>query len=594
MFFDATGTTDSATLAGANNTFQDVSYSWNFGDTGASGTGTWAHGSNSGHNSKNSATGAVAAHLYVTNGADTTYPVTVTAYDGTNTASCSLGVTAYDPSGANGFPGAATTCVAASSMPVAGSGGCPTGAGVLQQSNIGTVLSSKLASGKRVLLKCGDTFTGGGSIAAATTKATLGAYGGCENTATNRPVLSNPGGTTLQFNEQTPPTVPTDIRITDLDFEDGTGTGQATYPYVQSGYGLTVQLTFYNLKCAGAKWCWQTSNATESGVIQSTSDVSTGGAGWYSLFWNEAGVQCANGSTALYCGAASYNPANYYPVAYNAIIGNDIGGTNCVYGSSPGCSGAETVRISACRFCVISNNSIHNSSGNWGAVLKFHNGDKNGNVWEGQYNEYAEISDNVFSGISGANFIEMVPQDSARPEHSRLAIFERNVVTCGSGGCPGPGRALFISSANSTVRNNVFYVTPSDSTPPGYAVQVQRRGTEPVPNQVEVYNNTCYFRTTVGPCISYAGTNGWVSNNLSYNNGVTTAAVSNSGSGNTVSNNTSNTAANPLLINASGSFSLISDFQPTQNFAGGLEVPAWYDALGEPWSPTWSLGALKP
>ena len=32
------------------------------------------------------ATGAVAAHLYITHGADTTYSVTVTADDGTNTA----------------------------------------------------------------------------------------------------------------------------------------------------------------------------------------------------------------------------------------------------------------------------------------------------------------------------------------------------------------------------------------------------------------------------------------------------------------------------------------------------------------------------
>ena len=53
-----------------------------------------------GHNSKNTATGGIAAHLYITSGADTPYTATVTATDGTNTASCEVPVTAYDPAGA--------------------------------------------------------------------------------------------------------------------------------------------------------------------------------------------------------------------------------------------------------------------------------------------------------------------------------------------------------------------------------------------------------------------------------------------------------------------------------------------------------------
>ncbi len=95
-------------------------YTWNFGDTGASGTDTWAYGSNKGHNSRNSATGGVAAHLYVTTGVDTAYVATVTAHSGSNTASCQLGVTAYDPAGSNGFAGTKTTCVSASGTPAPG------------------------------------------------------------------------------------------------------------------------------------------------------------------------------------------------------------------------------------------------------------------------------------------------------------------------------------------------------------------------------------------------------------------------------------------------------------------------------------------
>ena len=69
-----------AAITGNTTAFQDVTYTWNFGDTGASGTDTWAYGANPGQNSRNSATGGVAAHLYVTAGADTAYTATVTAH----------------------------------------------------------------------------------------------------------------------------------------------------------------------------------------------------------------------------------------------------------------------------------------------------------------------------------------------------------------------------------------------------------------------------------------------------------------------------------------------------------------------------------
>ncbi len=82
VFFDATGTTDSS-IKGNATTFQDVTYTWDFGDSGASGTETWAYGAHPGHNSRNTATGGVAAHLYVTPGVDTAYTMTVTAHNGT-------------------------------------------------------------------------------------------------------------------------------------------------------------------------------------------------------------------------------------------------------------------------------------------------------------------------------------------------------------------------------------------------------------------------------------------------------------------------------------------------------------------------------
>jgi len=70
--------------------------------------------------------------------------------------------------------------------------------------------------------------------------------------------------------------------------------------------------------------------------------------------------------------------------------------------------------------------------------------------------------------------------------------------------------------------------------------------------------------------------------------------VVDNGTGNSVGAGSADSAADPLMTNAGGSFTLISDFQPTRNYAGGAAVPVWYDALGGAWSPTWSLGALKP
>ena len=179
VFFDATATSDSAVKTSVT---QDVAFKWSFGDTGASGSGKWAYGSNASGNSMNVGSGIVAAHLYRTSGSDTNYTATVTATDGTNTTSCNIGVTAYDAGGSNGFPGAATTCVSSSGTPVAGSGGCPSGANVLRTSSVQSALSSAYGNGKRVLFKCGDTFSGdnGGNDNLTAVKWAIGAYGGAK------------------------------------------------------------------------------------------------------------------------------------------------------------------------------------------------------------------------------------------------------------------------------------------------------------------------------------------------------------------------------------------------------------------------------
>ena len=571
VFFDATGTTDSSIKANTT-TFQDVTYSWNFSDPGSSGTGTWAYGSSPGKNSMNTATGGVAAHVYVTNGGDTSYNATVTATDGANTASCTLGVTAYDPSGSNGFPGSATACVAASTMPVAGSGGCPPGAATLQQSNFATALKS-LGSGKRVLFNCGDTFTGSGYTISAT-KASIGAYGSCVGTTNNRPILratSNPDGL-MNIGVSSG-----DIRVADIAFDGNNQSGIAIFDTAEGGSlnsNHPYQYTLLNLDAKNQAYSYRWGGGAQMGIIGSTAQVVQTNSSYINVFPNYAGtgVWTSNGTVPN--------------EDYQAVMGDWF---------TDGASGNneyETMRNAYASKAVISNTTFLDAGPGY-AVLKLQNGTYgcNGACWGGIYTENVEISDNYFGGSSGANLVEIAPMNSNTDERLRNIVIERNIFA-GTSGAVASGRQMQISGVNITARDNVFNGAASGGGG-GFGVQIAQRGIEPIPQYVEIYNNTCYGGGSVD-CVGFsatgnvaAGINSWAMNNMGYQMG---AAVQNGGSGNTVSNNA--TVSNPGFTNASGNYSLISDFKPTANYLGGTSVPVYYDALGVAWPPTWDLGAL--
>jgi hypothetical protein len=576
VFFDATGTTDSS-IGGKTTTFQDVSYTWNFGDTGASGIDTWAYGSNKGHNSRNTATGGVAAHLYVTPGVDTAYVVTVTAHNGTNTASCQLGVTAHDPAGSNGFAGTKTTCVSASGAPSPGSGGCPAGAASLTTSSFNTALGS-LGSGKRVLFKCGDTFTGDNATLSGTTWS-VGAYGGCEGTQSNRPILRDSG----TVGQLTVAMTAGDGRIADLDLE---GNGTAAYAVETAGGGSSVpyQITLDNLYSNGNNSSYAYSQGAQWGIIESVMTSMRTAIGVY--------LNYAENNQAQWSG----NP--YNNVNYQALLGNLFNGA----GGTTSSAGQETVRIPACRMCVIENNTIENAN-NVGAALKIHNGNTylSSPTWTGAYTELLEISDNWFGGTSGAQLVENAPQNSGDDERLRNIVVERNLFS-GSTSAPG-GKLLLVSAVNETVRDNVFYMPGNPSHYAYFGVQVGERGIEPVPSGVEVYNNTCYAPNAVQgqTCVGLDGVtmrapaiDSVAQNNLLYVPAGGHTTVVNNGTGNTVTNNTATPTDNPGFTNGSGSFSLISDFKPTANYVGGASVPVWADALGLLSALTWDLGAVHP
>ncbi|MCR4305088.1 MAG: PKD domain-containing protein, partial [Gallionella sp.] len=127
VFFDASATTDTGVTT---RPFHDLEYTWSFDDPGS---GTWANGAQPGVSSKNSATGPVAAHVFETPGA---YTVTLTAFDGANSATTNTTITVQDPDAV--FAGTNTVCVGATTTPVAGANGCPSGAQTVMQSNFAT------------------------------------------------------------------------------------------------------------------------------------------------------------------------------------------------------------------------------------------------------------------------------------------------------------------------------------------------------------------------------------------------------------------------------------------------------------------------
>jgi hypothetical protein len=565
VFFDATGTSSSTT----GKPFSHIQYKWDFGDTGASGTGKWAYGSNPGGNSKNTASGAVAAHVYVTNGADQVYTVTLTAFDGTNSATCQMGVTAYDPSGANGYAGSATTCVSSSGLPAAGLGGCPLGARVLNTSSYVSALGSYLGNGKRVLFKCGDTFTGAGANITAV-GASIGAYGGCQGTSSNRPILRKSGGGNLLNVAATAG----NLRIADLAIDGSSYSGSGI---TTAGDGaalnsnLPYQVTILNV--GGSNMCqyfaWI---GPQWALVNST--YSTQPNNCIGVFSNYAGEQpFVNGTIPN--------------IFYTAIMGNSFDG-----GASTS-STYEVVRVGYMRQGVIENNTLLNAGPSY-AVLKLHQANTNNSnsSWIGYYTELNVISDNYFGGKSGANLVEVSPQNAQDDERLRNIVVERNLFK----GTATVGNEVLVSGVDIALRDNIFNMSSGTMA---YGAQVTRRGIEPAPTGIEAYNNSCFsssgaYRGTVS-CIYLANSvsGSAAQNTLAYFPSQSCATIANNGSGNTVSNNTSGcNSANPGFTNASGSFSLASDFRPTANYSAATSVPVFDDFFDTQWLSTWGLGAV--
>jgi len=439
VFFDATSTTATAT----SHPFHELEYVWDFGDplgSPVSGT-TWTTGSRPNDSSRNSARGPVAAHVFERPG---TYTVSLTITDGTNSVSntCTQ-IEVQDPDVV--FASANTICVAASSLPVAGVGGCPVGASVAQQADFSIAISSYATTGNRVLFKRDDIFpTVTSAVITATGPGTLGAFG-----AGASPIVSMTGNAAaLQLSSSTTPTF-RDWRVMDLDF-DGNSTGSSSG--VGAGGGST-DVTILRVAVRNVN----TSFGFGPDEINYFNNNGHPGHKTDRLFIVDSST-IPDATTTTY---SSYSAGNRV-----AFMGNSFDN-----GGRQG-GGSHINRFPYLNLAVISNND-YIRPGNDRLAIKLHAPFWGGGVPDATrnvgsnysadaqgdgYTKYVLIDSNSFTAHMGPWMLGLSPQDSAEDERLHDLIVERNVFHEAS----YSQAAMRLACRQVTVRNNIYMGGVSD------------------------------------------------------------------------------------------------------------------------------------
>ena len=458
VFFDASGTTATATAT----PFHDLDYRWDFGDpAGSPVNGTsWKYGARAGISSRNSETGPLAVHVYETPGV---YTVALTATDGTNTVSNSCTqIVVQNPDTV--FSGTNTVCVSTGTDFT----GCPSGATTRTTSSFNTAMGYIGASTHRLLFKAGDTWTGATSSTIST--AGPGIVGSFGSGAKPHIMAGSLGGYFIVLSAN-------DWRITGLDF-DGNSANPTRAAVQYAGYDNDLMLNL---------------------VTRNLGAMAAGFGGSYNVIQDvvESGINSGINDTA----AQIY----WTPSTSSAIIGNYI---------DPQGHGQHVIRQGAAKKCLI----VHNTLGNPGAtkeVIKLHQTSSPQTTWDGTYTEKVIIADNHLLPITEAWQIVVQAQNNSYPEHLRDIIVENNWLEAGSANAQ-----IIMSTSNvdglhpSTVKNNILDMSTSNSGDRG--ITVQAYGPTTVPNNVRVYNNTCYSSASAGfACVQInTATNTLVYNNL--------------------------------------------------------------------------------
>jgi hypothetical protein len=438
VFFDASATTSTVSTV---RPFHDLHFVWDFGDTVA---GTWTYSGRS----KNQAFGGVAGHVYETAGTYTT-TLRVQDTDGT-TSTTTVNIIVYDAD--TQFPTTTTYCFSTSGNFT----GAPTGSTNVTTSSWATI-AGYIAAGRRLLLRAGETWS---TSATATINNTgpgiFGKFGSGADPVIN--VTANVPAFTMS---STNPNCQ-DWRLMDLNI---IGNNDHSWGIYFNGTANNISL----IRCH-VSYCYTSVEAALS-ILN---------------WWN------ANGSP----GHTVHDGTCYYDCNFEYMCGTEAAGGCGVYSigrrfSVLGVRGYDTMNAQhVLRFPLFQRGVIQHCyldrAQTGRHLLKLHSNTDTAGLGYGQFTELFIISDNLFQGTGEDWPVCPGSQNPDRNETVCNCVIERNHFKAGS----GSQRLLVCYTYETTVRNNIFDLTGATSAG---AMMFSRRGAEPVPHDIRIYNNTMWY-----------------------------------------------------------------------------------------------------
>ena len=502
IFFDARGSSDSDLSSDAE--FSDLIYSWNFGDPDS---GNWEEGARAGTgtpHSRNRDTGFVAGHVYENPG---TYTATLTVSDGNSIDTDSIVISIQDPNSV--WSGSNTICIG-NSTPSAGSGGCPSGAAVMQSNDFDAAISQNSCddSARRCLFRRGDTFAANQDGRMTTSGPTLiGAFG-----SGPKPVVNGGLGTSVfRFDPGN-----RDIRVQDLQIigQDGDSfDGGVAFMINSSGVPIDrllinrvdVSHYYYQIHFRGPnnEFTPGVNIPREVAIIDSSivDGPGDGGTDVY-LMWEQS----------LFMGNRAGDKQN---------------GTN-----------GHVVRAKFSHGVVYSHNSLgllNDSGGRIGCgdrhhIMKVVSGLATDHPGSGVSREWIMADNYISSCRNNAWDVDIGRTDDSPQklnEGQRNFIVERNYFTKRYS-TRASTTSLQVEGDHPIVRNNIFDLSGAGATSTPRGVKVWNRAqvsNPPVPTVgVQVVNNTCYENSSTvgdGLCIEIGAdaNNTEIRNNLLFDAG---------------------------------------------------------------------------
>jgi hypothetical protein len=568
VFFDASGTTDTAATS---RPFHDLDYRWDFGDPNGPPTGstTWSTGSGPLTNSRNSAIGPMAGHVFEVPG---TYTVSLSVFDGTHSSGATTTITVADPQTV--FAGTNTFCFSTSGNFT----DCPAGANHVTTSNFDSAVTTNAAQNRRLLFRRGESFTGASSaVIQSDGPGIVGAYG-----PGAKPKVTGPGSASVISLGTRGGALRKDWRFIDLSL-DGQN-NQAGENVGIDAKGQFDQVTILRVDVAGTSTGFAASHwALQSG--EKSFDQ------WAIHDSTATGVPNCNWDGHYVCNWRIYVVGTRWSMQGNAL--DNLGQTTAPYYAG----GSHVIRTEMLQTSVISNNTLR-GAGNFQLDIKLHawawDGSAGGNATAQTYTEKILISDNKIQGGANTWMLSLGPQDEVTDERVRDVLVERNWFTSNA----RTQLQMHINSSTTTIRNNLC-----DLTGAAYhtGVSVDQWGVTPAPVNVRVYNNTVYSGSSGDFVAVQIGTasSTIVQNNLASAPSATgPVLIDGSGAGLTQSNNLlNNTPANLFVSGAPSApttFSLKALPNPARD-TGLTAAPVLSDFFGthRPQGSAPDLGAVE-